>query len=184
RSLDRSSRRLSSDCSGAFPCDHREMSKEEWLKEVERREFYKNYNAMDGAITAIVLGGFFAFVCLLVVYKTNSPTRPATQSNAEVDVCGEQRRSYVVEAAQLAAQEEEGMMGGMLTSPPILSVTPAAEDFECIPLGAFSYDGDIYYLDECGNYLFPVPSPDESALCSCSAQPPLEGALQPRRNSQ
>ena len=33
-------------------------------------DFYGQYDAMEGVTTAGVLGGFFVFVCLLVVYKT------------------------------------------------------------------------------------------------------------------
>ena len=38
-------------------------SKMNWSpsKILEVKDFYRNYNAMDGAVTAIVLGGFFAF---------------------------------------------------------------------------------------------------------------------------
>ena len=32
--------------------------------------FYKNYDSREGVVTAIVLGGFFIFVSLLVLYKT------------------------------------------------------------------------------------------------------------------
>ena len=40
------------------------------MRQREIEQYYKNYDAMDGLVTAIVLGGFFAFVCLLVIYKT------------------------------------------------------------------------------------------------------------------
>ncbi len=43
---------------------------EQERKAVEIRDFYKNYDPMEGVLTAVVLGGFFAFVCLLVMYKT------------------------------------------------------------------------------------------------------------------
>ncbi|CAB4064516.1 unnamed protein product [Lepeophtheirus salmonis] len=185
-----------------------EMSKEEWLKEIERREFYKNYNAMDGAITAVVLGGFFAFVCLLVVYKTKCKpmwknrgkkltNTPATQSNADIITNDEEDDE---EDEDEEERRDQIQRTSILNSPPILSVTPAAEDFgfECIPLrmGGFSSshddEGDLYYLDECGNYLFPVPTPNEPDLCSCSQQPSslpqyhstLDSTLEPRRNSQ
>ena len=36
----------------------------------EEEEFYRTYKPMEGIMTALVLGGFFVFVCLLVVYKT------------------------------------------------------------------------------------------------------------------
>ena len=60
------------------------------------KDFYKSYDAYEGALTAIVLGGFFAFVCLLVMYKTKCKpmwknrrkrltTTPATASVAELD---------------------------------------------------------------------------------------------------
>ena len=32
--------------------------------------FYSKYDSTEGVTTAVVLGGFFVFVCLLVVYKT------------------------------------------------------------------------------------------------------------------
>ena len=58
--------------------------------------FYKTYDPYEGALTAIVLGGFFAFVCLLVMYKTKCKpmwknrrkrltTTPATASVAEIE---------------------------------------------------------------------------------------------------
>jgi hypothetical protein len=66
------------------------------LREMDLRNFYKNYDAMEGALTAVVLGGFFAFVCLLVMYKTKCKpmwqnrrkrltTTPATASVGELD---------------------------------------------------------------------------------------------------
>ena len=36
----------------------------------EEAEFYSSYKPMEGVMTALVLGGFFVFVCLLVLYKT------------------------------------------------------------------------------------------------------------------
>ena len=33
-------------------------------------KFYAKYDSTEGVTTAVVLGGFFVFVCLLVVYKT------------------------------------------------------------------------------------------------------------------
>ena len=36
----------------------------------EEEDFYRTYKPMEGIMTATVLGGFFVFVCLLVLYKT------------------------------------------------------------------------------------------------------------------
>ena len=36
----------------------------------KQETFYAKYDSTEGVTTAVVLGGFFVFVCLLVVYKT------------------------------------------------------------------------------------------------------------------
>ena len=36
----------------------------------KQEKFYSKYDSTEGVTTAVVLGGFFVFVCLLVVYKT------------------------------------------------------------------------------------------------------------------
>ena len=36
----------------------------------KQANFYSKYDSTEGVTTAVVLGGFFVFVCLLVVYKT------------------------------------------------------------------------------------------------------------------
>ena len=148
------------------------------LRELEIKEFYKNYDAMEGALTAIVLGGFFAFVCLLVMYKTKCrpmwknrrkrlTTTPATASVAEID-------------------GDTGLPGGIpgsLPNPPVIQqefhegcqFDPAEDleeeeeyNFECIPLQSVcneeENDDDIYFLDEYGNYVFPLQN---EGTCSC-----------------
>ena len=36
----------------------------------KQEKFYAKYDGTEGVTTAVVLGGFFVFVCLLVIYKT------------------------------------------------------------------------------------------------------------------
>ena len=52
-------------------------------------KFYAKYDSTEGVTTAIVLGGFFVFVCLLVVYKTKLKPmwreRQAQQNNSTTD---------------------------------------------------------------------------------------------------
>ncbi|TRY73236.1 hypothetical protein TCAL_02563 [Tigriopus californicus] len=154
-------------------------------RQKEIQQFYKNYNATEGLVTAIVLGGFFVFVSLLVIYKTKCKpmwknrrkrltNTPATHSNGdnENSFCtvppnpplingeppsseGEDDQEY-----ELGDQgEDEGCMDD--------------EDFEyeCIPLksvyarggrkaeGDDDEDEDVYFLDEYGNYVFPISTP-------------------------
>ena len=77
-----------------IPHDYRQRMGWTRQQELDIEGFYRDYNIMDGAVTAIVLGGFFAFVCLLVVYKTKCKpmwknrgkrltTTPATASVAD-----------------------------------------------------------------------------------------------------
>ena len=214
---------------GIGPPPPTRMSHEEWLREVEHREFYKNYNAMDGVVTAVVLGGFFAFVCLLVVYKTKCKpmwknrrkrltNTPATQSMADVDSCGNNGLSSSGGggASRTGIANEAGSTIGSTGPPPIpppppiiqvpggpnsitdlecvdgiehptlLSLPSEEYGFECIPLQSVNDDDDdddIYYLDEFGNYVFPISTPTIPGSCSC---PPSADDLNftPRRNSQ
>ena len=77
-----------------IPDDYRQRMGWTRQQELDIEGFYRDYNIRDGAVTAIVLGGFFAFVCLLVVYKTKLKpmwknrgkrltTTPATASVAD-----------------------------------------------------------------------------------------------------
>ena len=43
---------------------------EELVLTPKQEKFYSKYDSTEGVTTAVVLGGFFVFVCLLVVYKT------------------------------------------------------------------------------------------------------------------
>ena len=201
-------------------------SKMNWSpsKIVEVKDFYRNYNAMDGAVTAIVLGGFFAFVCLLVVYKTKIKpmwknrgkrltTTPATASVAEnpmnsgangdgieslnfgetgkgstcmlpldgnMHECDDEEHPCVqncddvCEHCVVGEDEEED---------------DAFEGFECIPLQTVNCseedEDDIFFLDEFGNYVFPISTPTSAgaggggasgnvfmgASTNCSCQP-------------
>lgn len=153
---------------------------------MEIKEFYKNYDAMEGALTAIVLGGFFAFVCLLVMYKTKCKpmwknrrkrltTTPATASVAEVDD---------------PSQQLQPMQASPLQPPVIQQQFTDADEchfeeeeadefgFECIPLQSVCNEedsnDDIYFLDEFGNYVFPVSSPNNAVQGSCSCPPSAE----------
>ena len=141
---------------------------------MEIKEFYKNYDPMEGALTAVVLGGFFAFVCLLVMYKTKCKpmwknrrkrltTTPATASVAELD---EQQGSGLTgQTAPVIQQQFENDC----------QFDMEEEDefgFECIPLQSVCNEedtnDDIYFLDEFGNYVFPVSSPNNiQGSCSC-----------------
>ena len=148
---------------------------------MEIKEFYKNYDAMEGTLTAIVLGGFFAFVCLLVMYKTKCrpmwknrrkrlTTTPATASVAEIDDQG------------LPGGVPSGV-GGPTLQPPVIQQEfhegcqfdaemeleeEEEYNFECIPLQSVCNeeedDDDIYFLDEYGNYVFPLQN---EGSCSC-----------------
>ena len=50
----------------------------------EEAEFYSSYKPMEGVMTALVLGGFFVFVCLLVLYKTQC--KPMWKNRHEQDM--------------------------------------------------------------------------------------------------
>ena len=51
-------------------------------------------------------------------------------------------------------------------------------DFECIPLQSVCNEedsnDDIYFMDEFGNYVFPVSSPNNVQGTSCSCPPSAE----------
>jgi hypothetical protein len=162
--------------------------------------FYRDYNIMDGAVTAVVLGGFFAFVCLLVVYKTKCKpmwknrgkrltTTPATASVAEgpimSGVCGDGIESLNQgdtgnkgSTCMLPLDGNEHECGG--EDHPCVHdcdddcehcVGDEDEDafggFECIPLQTVNCseedDDDIFFLDEFGNYVFPISTPTSIA---------------------
>ena len=52
------------------PSTSRLPSQAEVRRSREEDEFYGTYKPMEGVMTAFVLGGFFVFVCILVLYKT------------------------------------------------------------------------------------------------------------------
>jgi len=191
--------------------------------------FYSNYEPMEGVITAVVLGGFFAFVCLLVIYKTKCKpmwknrrkrltNTPATQSMADGN-----EASFVPPSVpcgrgidMLAPVIEDGQVEGCCVYYDEEGDEEEDEDqyedlgdqyeFECIPLrsvftggggggavdngiGRDDEEGDIYFLDEYGNYVFPVAEASSGnflAATPCSCQPSTEdvSALWKRRQSQ
>lgn len=168
---------------------------EDALRQQELDLFYKTYDPKEGIVTAIVLGGFFVFVSLLVLYKTKCKpmwknrrkrltNTPVTQSVVEGDSFG-------------------GGPNGSLSFPYPPGLDPAApvivedettfngEDdygFECIPLQPIcnedynDEDDDIYFLDEFGNYVFPLSTPTIPGSCSCPSNEDL--AYNARRVSQ
>ena len=146
------------------------------IRQKELDEFYKNYDPREGIVTAIVLGGFFIFVSLLVLYKTKCKpmwknrrkrltNTPVTQSVVEGDSVGRCHFDFPsgcdeVPAAVVVDEEDE--------------VDVTCDDdfgFECIPLQTVCNDDedndDIYFLDEFGNYVFPVSTPTIPGSCSC-----------------
>ena len=200
------------------------------LREMELHKFYRNYNPMEGVLTAVVLGGFFAFVCLLVVYKTkckpmwknrkkrltNTPATHSMNENNEhqpqcgpsVTVNGIRRTSFMddldekVEGDEEEEEDEEDgsceyeciPLKSVFTSSSRVShgeggqlaLRPGAEEDE-------EEEGDIYFLDEFGNYVFPLTSPvvgasgGSEAVASCSCPPSAEElniATALRRQSQ
>ncbi len=184
-------------------------------REREKEEFYRNYDPMEGVVTAVVLGGFFAFVCLLVVYKTKCKpmwknrrkrlhNTPATRSVADNDM-GKGELGVVADLAT----EEGGDNGIMDEQEVVVGIREPIEccdgvdydydededdyldeeyEYECIPLrsvfsgveggggyveggGGTAADGDeesdMYFLDEFGNYVFPVMAPSMPGSCLC-----------------
>lgn len=135
-------------------------------------------------MTAIVLGGFFAFVCLLVMYKTKC--KPMWKNRRK-------RLTTTPATASVAEPEDDG--GGLGLGPVSDACQFDDEDddedfgFECVPLQSVCNEedtnDDIYFLDEFGNYVFPVSTPNtiQGSCCSC---PPSAEELTPaiRRVSQ
>lgn len=172
------------------------------LRELEIKEFYKNYDPKEGVLTAIVLGGFFAFVCLLVMYKTKIKpmwknrrkrltTTPATASVAELDDPHSHQLQPSLGGAGsvsgLGAGPQAGPHAGPHSNPPIIQQQHYDDEcafeeeddelgFECVPLQSVCHEDsndDIYFLDEYGNYVFPVSSPN-NVQGSCSCPPSAE----------
>ena len=183
----------------------------ERARQLELTKFYENYNAMEGVVTALVLGGFFAFVCLLVLYKTKCKpmwknrrkrltNTPATTSMIdENSVCppgvnGTMPTVDVVDTDPGGIEAEDEYSDNedhhYCDNPDCLGgdsdgyhhhLDPggggSCDDddlaYECIPLksvftGIEGDEGDeeeedIYFLDEFGNYVFPVSSPAPTA---------------------
>ena len=156
----------------------------------ELEEFYKNYNAMEGLVTAIVLGGFFVFVSLLVLYKTKCKpmwknrgkrltNTPATHSMGENETSACQPgpaptctvngvNGEILEGDLGMEGGSDGGGGGGGDDDDLEMEDAFDEDdfeFECIPLksvytmsGEDEDEEDVYFLDEFGNYVFPVSS--------------------------
>jgi hypothetical protein len=152
--------------------------------------FYKSYDPLEGAMTAIVLGGFFAFVCLLVMYKTKCKpmwknrrkrltTTPATASVAEA--ADEVSHQLNPAGPPVIQQQGQGQFDDLNDQCQFLGEEcDDFEDdfgFECIPLQSVCNEedsnDDIYFLDEFGNYVFPVSSPN-NVQGSCSCPPSAE----------
>ena len=147
---------------------------------MEIKEFYKNYDPMEGTLTAIVLGGFFAFVCLLVMYKTKCrpmwknrrkrlTTTPATASVAEIDDQGlPGLPSGAGGSLQPPVIQQEFHEGCQFDEAEMEMEEEEEYNFECIPLQSVcneeESDDDIYFLDEYGNYVFPLQN---EGSCSC-----------------
>ena len=150
--------------------------------------FYEKYDPLEGAMTAIVLGGFFAFVCLLVMYKTKCKpmwknrrkrltTTPATASVAEAA----DEVSHQLNPAGPPVIQQQGQFDDLNDQCQFLEEQcDDFEDdfgFECIPLQSVCNEedsnDDIYFLDEFGNYVFPVSSPN-NVQGSCSCPPSAE----------
>ena len=147
---------------------------DEMLRQRELDAFYKNYDPREGIVTAIVLGGFFVFVSLLVLYKTKCKpmwknrrkrltNTPVTQSVVEGDSLGGRCHLDFPSGLEDVTNRDECDV----------NVTCDDEDFgfECIPLQTVCNDDedndDIYFLDEFGNYVFPVSTPTIPGSCSC-----------------
>ena len=205
-------------------------------REVDR--FYRNYNPMEGIVTAVVLGGFFAFVCLLVVYKTkckpmwknrrkrlhNTPATHSVVDNemgnsgkpggvagsgsvGDINDLGESGAGAGAAAGVVVAIEgQEVVLASDETGEPMECCEGPSDydegdyddddyldeeeyEYECIPLrsvftgdnggvgggeegegsvgGGEEEEADIYFLDEFGNYVFPVTPPAAPGSCSC-----------------
>ena len=113
------------------------------------RAFYAKYDHHEGITTAVVLGGFFVFVCLLVMYKT------------KLKPMWKERHEKNIDAPQANPSEVTG------------SLNHFHRDFECIPLQTIQQetceiedDEELYFMDELGNYVFPLVHP-QMTTCSC-----------------
>lgn len=170
------------------------------LKDLELERFYQNYDPMEGLLTAVVLGGFFAFVCLMVVYKTKckpmwkNRKKKLTNTPASMSVNNE----------SFKANSSRTTPGGGAPTLPNATCEPYEEEeeefeFECIPLKSVftgggdededsdpEADDDIFFMDEYGNYVFPVPSSPGTVAgsCSCAQSADLSLASAMRRPSQ
>ena len=115
----------------------------------DAKAFYDKYDPMEGVTTASVLSGFFVFCCLTVLYKTKC--KPMWKER--------NKRLYNTPATHSEIES---------------TFSHLHKDFECIPLQTMhggggtvdDDDDDIYYLDEFGNYVFPL-SPTLPGTCSC-----------------
>jgi len=127
----------------------------------KQAKFYGKYDPTEGITTAVVLGGFFVFVCLLVVYKTKLKPlwkeRHAKRHDTTPNTRSEMNSSF----------------------------SHLHKDFECIPLQTIHNEHceelneeDVYYADEFGNYVFPMMSPQPGS-CSC----PHSGTRRPSQIS-
>ena len=155
---------------------------EEMIRQKELDEFYKNYDPREGIVTAIVLGGFFIFVSLLVLYKTKC--KPMWK-NRRKRLTNTPVTQSVVEGDSVAGRCNFDFPSGGFDDLPVV-VNSGCDDeqcdepdvtcdddfgFECIPLQTVCNDDedndDIYFLDEFGNYVFPVSTPTIPGSCSC-----------------
>jgi len=144
------------------------------LRQKELDEFYKNYDPREGIVTAIVLGGFFVFVSLLVLYKTKC--KPMWK-NRKKRLTNTPVTHSVVEGDSLGGRCNLDFPSGLddVTARDECDVHVTCDDedfgFECIPLQTVCNEDedndDIYFLDEFGNYVFPVSTPTIPGSCSC-----------------
>ena len=190
--------------------------------------FYANYDAYEGSVTAVVLGGFFAFVSLLVIYKTKikpmwkNRRRRLTNTPATTSVAEHSATPAAIGGDAMESLNQEGVtINCAACSLPLdgnehecevedddgepvhdkdcdgnceYCNEQADEDefggFECIPLQTVNCneedDDDIYFLDEFGNYVFPISPPTSvvgggasgnvftGTSTNCSCQPSAE----------
>ena len=114
----------------------------------KQENFYAKYEPMEGINTASVLGGFFVFVCLLVLYK--SKLKPWWK----------ERHLTRPEATPAERSEGNGSFGQI------------QRDLECIPLQTIhselceEEEEDLFYLDDLGHFVFPTLPPGQG-YCSC-----------------